>query len=258
MGQLRRVEHRDVEIAAIKPNPWNYRGMSQAMFEKEVTSFRTFGYINPILTRRHPSGEGFEIIDGEHRWKAAQHLGITEIDLVELVDDETGEPIDERTAKKLTIVLNETHGDVRYDDLGKLVATLDAEGGHRDLLEQLPFPDAELKALLALFDDTSRAPEPEPEPEVEEKDEVKKDYVDDWELAQIRLPPGAREVLEKAVMAATEDTKKMPKEVRLGVGIERIAEAFLATHKVTNGSRKSEAPPAPTRRRRKAEQPADS
>lgn len=235
---LKRIEHRNVPVGSIEKNPWNYRGMSDAMFEKEVSSFLAFGYINAILVRRIAGAPGrFQIIDGEHRWKAAQdeRVGMTAIDVVELAQPD-GSPLDDRTAKKLTIVLNETHGDVRYDDLSKLIAELDATDGHTDLLTELPFPAAELKAMLALFDTGSSGhlggdDDGDGEGDADDKDDGSK--VDEWEHVQLRLPPKARAQLDRAVAAITEDIAKMPKEVRLGVGIERLAEEYIARRKAS-------------------------
>ncbi len=243
MGQLKRIEHRNVACTNIEPNPWNYRGMSQAMFEKEVSSFLAFGYINPILVRRLGGGK-FQIIDGEHRWRAAQdeRVGLTAIDVVELAHQD-GAALDDRTAKKLTIVLNETHGDVRYDDLSKLIAELDAEQGHVDLLTELPFPAAELKAMLALFDPGTSGhidDGGDGEGAGESDDDNDNDDAESWEHVQLRLPPAARAEIERAVAGITEDIAKMPKEVRLGVGIERLAHEFLVRKKLEG---KSVAPP---------------
>lgn len=269
-GQLRRATHKDVLVANIHPNPWNYRGMSETMFEKEVQSFLTFGYLSPILVRRLiGSSTAFEIIDGEHRWKAAQdpRVGAIAMEVVELMHFD-GSALDDRTAKKLTIVLNETHGDVRYDDLGKLVGELDAEAGHLDLLEQLPFPSAELKAMLALFDNRGAGHLDNDDSNKDADRDVEADAAnaktDEWEHVQFRLPPKARAAIDRAVAAITEDIAKMPKEIRLGVGIERLADEYLARRKLEgrpapepkkNGAPRASIPPtapaSPAKGRRK-------
>jgi hypothetical protein len=256
---LKRIEHRNVSVDNIEKNPWNYRGMSEAMFEKEVSSFLAFGYINAILVRRIEGKPGrFQIIDGEHRWKAAQdeRVGMKAIDVVELAMPD-GAPLDDRTAKKLTIVLNETHGDVRYDDLSKLIADLDATDGHSDLLEELPFPAAELKAMLALFDTGSSGHLGGDDDGAgggdDEDDDSDGSKVDEWEHVQLRLPPKARAAIDRAVAAITEDIAKMPKEIRLGVGIERLAEEYIARRKASG--QPTPAPKkngAPSGRKRKA------
>src|SRR5438045_6741 len=70
-----------VPVDAIEPNPWNPNAMDKAMFEKELASIRKYGFVDPLTVRevdfighRH-----YEIIDGEHRWKAAKQLGYAEL-----------------------------------------------------------------------------------------------------------------------------------------------------------------------------------
>lgn len=249
MGQLRRVEHRDVSLDSIRPNTWNYRGMDARMLEKEKASFERFGYIMPILVRRHPDGEGFEILDGEHRWKTAGALEMGAIDIIELVDDETGEPISDAVAKEITIVINETHGDPRYEDLSKLIGELNQTVGMAELNTVMPFPSAELHAMIGLFNrptsgsDSSAKPDEQGAGARKGNDEHPDDKKgDDWITTSIRLPPGAHEVFLEAVKLATEG-QKMPKDVRLGVGIETIAQAFIVAHKAGKGrKRKVDAP----------------
>lgn len=235
------VKRRTVDIGEIHPNPWNYRGMSEAMFEKEVTSIRTYGYIRPILVRKRAAG-GFEIIDGEHRWKATGSLGFERIEVDDLGD------IDDRTAKKLTVVLNETHGDVRYDDLSKLIAELDAQGGHEDLLKELPFPDAELKALLALTDVPEyTAPEVTDLDDGEDRSSGQSKAGDEWETFTAQVPAAFGERFAATVKAITADVKRVPKDVRIGIALERLVDLHEA-------QAKTEERRAQTRTRRAATQ----
>lgn len=247
MGQLRRVEHRDVSLESIRPNTWNYRGMDARMLEKEKASFQRFGYIMPILVRRHPDGEGFEILDGEHRWRTAGTLEMGAIDIIELVDDDTGAPISDAVAKEITIVINETHGDPRYEDLSKLIGELNQTVGMGELNEVMPFPSAELHAMIGLFNRPTSGADSSATPDDEQGAEARKGIApavhpddnkgDDWITTSIRLPPGAHEVFLEAVKLATEG-QKMPKDVRLGVGLEAIAQAFIVGHKAGKGGRR--------------------
>lgn len=224
-----KVTRRVVPTKSIHPNPWNYRGMSPAMFEKEKTSIETYGYIRPILTRIRAEG-GEEIIDGEHRWLVMdQHVKAEEmeIDCLGVIDD--------RLAKKLTIVLNETHGEVRYDDLAQLVAELDAQDGHLDLLDELPFDPAELKALLSLNDQPEYG-EPPPVDDLDDGEErasvPPKADEPEWETLTLSVPSALKERFLSAVKALTADVKKVPKEVRQGIALDRMLDAHEAQQKI--------------------------
>lgn len=140
-----RVE-RVVPIGDVKPNTYNYRGMRKDVYEKEMKSIQEYGFIAPPHVRssnEHGPLGFYELIDGEHRWRACSDLGYKEIPVNDLG------MVPDRKAKKLCIILNETHGEPKYEDLSSLLASL-AEDDMDDLIEELPFPDAELRALAAL------------------------------------------------------------------------------------------------------------
>jgi ParB family chromosome partitioning protein len=74
------------------------------MFEKEMNSIREFGFIDPI-TVRPLSAELYEIIDGDHSWKAARRLGMTAVPCT-IVNG-----LSDQQAKKLTPILNGLRGE---------------------------------------------------------------------------------------------------------------------------------------------------
>jgi ParB-like chromosome segregation protein Spo0J len=208
----------------VKPNPWNYRGMSREMFVKELRSIKKYGNIRPILTRTLPDGAR-EIIDGEHRWRAAGKLGHTTMPI-----DDLG-IIDDRIAKKLTIVINETHGDVRYDDLARLVAGMAAEGGTDDLYADLPYPELEMRDLLKSTEDSFAGLEDlEDIDDGEDRQSVPPD-ASEWETLTLKIPTGTKERFDRAVRALTKDEKKIPKEVRQGMALDAMLEAHEAAKK---------------------------
>ena len=78
-----------IPIAAIHPSPYQYR----TRFDDEkqhqlVESIRASGLSAPILVR--PRGDGFELVSGERRWRAAKELGWDSIRAVceEMTDNE--------------------------------------------------------------------------------------------------------------------------------------------------------------------------
>lgn len=78
-------------------------------------SIRNAGFLeaNPILAR--PNGDDtYEIIDGEHRWRAAKELGIRKVPC------DVGE-IDDLEANRLRVILNKDRGRLDYFKLSKLL-----------------------------------------------------------------------------------------------------------------------------------------
>jgi ParB family transcriptional regulator, chromosome partitioning protein len=72
-----------IPIAKIKPNPFQPRKVFRAEDLQElVQSVKEKGVLQPIVVRK--KGEGWEIIAGERRYRAAQKLGLLTIPAVEV------------------------------------------------------------------------------------------------------------------------------------------------------------------------------
>jgi len=90
---------REIEIARIKPNP----NQPRAFFDEEALdelaqSIGQRGVLQPILLR--PSGDGFQIIAGERRWRAAQRARLHTIPAI------VRDGVDEGTTAELALIEN--------------------------------------------------------------------------------------------------------------------------------------------------------
>jgi hypothetical protein len=146
-----------VDLDLLDKNTWNPNVMGDEMFSKAVESIHRFGFVDPVTVRE--LGGRFEIVDGEHRWRAAmghsgscikvkgryvEHIGLRQIAIASLGT------IDDASARQLTIVLNETRGEYDPRKMGEVLTSLVAGESMPALLELLPFtPDrfAELAEL---------------------------------------------------------------------------------------------------------------
>jgi ParB family transcriptional regulator, chromosome partitioning protein len=71
----------DLEVSLLSTNPFQpRREMGGPEFEELVASIRRHGVLQPIIVR--PSGEGYEIVAGERRWRAAREAGLVRIPAV--------------------------------------------------------------------------------------------------------------------------------------------------------------------------------
>lgn len=71
----------ELEISLLSANPFQpRREMGGPEFEELVASIRRHGVLQPIIVR--PSGEGYEIVAGERRWRAAREAGLVRIPAV--------------------------------------------------------------------------------------------------------------------------------------------------------------------------------
>jgi ParB family chromosome partitioning protein len=166
-GVLRRLS-----VDKIHPGPYQPRGaIKQEGIEQLAESIRTQGVIQPIVVRV-ASGNQFEIIAGERRWRAAQLAGLTEIPvlvktvsndvamviaLIENIQREDLTPIEEAKAlKRLSESLSLTHLQVA-EMVGKsrasvtnLLRILSLNMDVQVLLEEGKIELGHAKALLAL------------------------------------------------------------------------------------------------------------
>lgn len=124
----------EVEIDYIRPNKWNPNVQDKKMFEKEKKSILELGFLGSILCREHEVTGYYEILDGEHRWKAAKELGYTKM-MVENIGK-----IPDEEAKLLTILINNLKG---KDDVFKRAKILEAL--NEGQLSLLPFTAEEIE-----------------------------------------------------------------------------------------------------------------
>ena len=125
-----------VALTKLAPNNFNYNEQTDFVFEKTKKSLQEFGFVDPIVVRK--LGSKYEIIGGEHRWRAAKEVGFTEVPIMDLGT------ITDGAAKKLCIVLNETKGRPNTDALAAIISDLTKEGID---MEVLPYTDDELTAF---------------------------------------------------------------------------------------------------------------
>jgi len=72
---------RDVAVDRITPSPFQpRRTFDEAKLEELATSIRYQGIIQPLVVR--PQGDGFELIAGERRWRAAMRAGLSRVPVV--------------------------------------------------------------------------------------------------------------------------------------------------------------------------------
>lgn len=97
-----------VGVGLLRPNPWNTNTVGAANFEKLKTSIDRLGFFKPVLVRE-VAGGFYEILGGEHRWRAAVEQGRETIAI-----NSVGK-IDDVLAKQMSLVDNERYGE--DDDL---------------------------------------------------------------------------------------------------------------------------------------------
>lgn len=146
--KIRGVE-KIIKIKRIRANRWNPNRMSPHNMTKLRENIRNFGFIDPILVRSgnengpFPEG-GYEIIDGEQRFTAAQEEGIKKVKITDIGN------VSDESAKVLTINFNDLRGKHDRDAVAVIVGELSKLEGGDDLISLLPYDEAEIDALKTL------------------------------------------------------------------------------------------------------------
>lgn len=110
---------REIEVGRIRPNPEQPRvQFKEEAIDELADSISERGVLQPILLRPH--GDGFEIVAGERRWRAAQRARLHTIPAIV-------REIDDSTAAEIALIEN-----VQREDLN---AIEEAEG-YRQLIDR--------------------------------------------------------------------------------------------------------------------------
>jgi ParB family chromosome partitioning protein len=180
------AEPSEVELDSIVPGPMQPRThFDEASLESLAESIRSHGIVQPLLVRRR--GEGYELIAGERRWRAAKLAGITrvpivvkevpdesllEIALIENIQRENLNPIEEALAYKKLIetvgltqesLASRVGRDRSYitnylrllkltDDIQQLVKEGRLSTGHARALLALSHPDLQRRISRQIID----------------------------------------------------------------------------------------------------------
>lgn len=112
-GQVMLME---LEMSQIRPNPRQPRTVFDAdAIEALAESIKSEGVVQPIIVR--DSGDGYEIVAGERRWRAAQRAGLTTIPTIV-------RPLDEREAMIMALAENVAREDLNPVEQARAYAVL--------------------------------------------------------------------------------------------------------------------------------------
>jgi ParB family chromosome partitioning protein len=125
---------RKVPIDLIRANPKNPRRLfGEDELDELAQSIRQRGLIQPVVVRPAPGGgQGYELIAGERRWRAAQRAELHEIPVV--VQD-----VSDREALEIAIIEN-----VQRQDLNPLEEAL----GYDQLIAEFDYTQADLAGII--------------------------------------------------------------------------------------------------------------
>jgi ParB family chromosome partitioning protein len=121
----------ELPVGSIRPNPYQPRAkLDEPQFQELVSSMDVAGLLQPIVVRRHL--DGYQLIAGERRWRAAQRLGWPKIPAVI-------KEADDRTLLTLALVEN-----LQRDDL----SCIEEATSYQRLLDEFQLSQAEVARLV--------------------------------------------------------------------------------------------------------------
>jgi ParB family chromosome partitioning protein len=116
-----------IEVDRITPSPFQpRRAFDEAKIEELASSIRNQGIIQPLVVRR--KGDGYELIAGERRWRAAMKAGMSQVPVV--VRDAT-----DHEALQLALVEN-----LQREDLNPI----EEASGYRRLQQEFQWSQEEM------------------------------------------------------------------------------------------------------------------
>lgn len=127
----RQVQENEISVSAIRPNPHQpRRQMDETRLTELAASLKTNGLIQPIIVRKVE--DGYELIAGERRLRAAQLAGFEKIPVIV-------RQVDAWTQAQMALVEN-----IQREDLNPM----DRAVSYRNLMEQLGLTQVELASRL--------------------------------------------------------------------------------------------------------------
>ncbi|MCX6089779.1 MAG: ParB/RepB/Spo0J family partition protein [Candidatus Atribacteria bacterium] len=106
----------EVNVELLKSNPFQPRiHMDEGSLQDLADSIKIYGILQPVIVRRQ--GDGYEIIAGERRWRAAKIAGLSTLPVI--VED-----IDEQKRLEVALIENLQREDLNVLDLAKGIRTL--------------------------------------------------------------------------------------------------------------------------------------
>ena len=206
-----------IELNRINPNDYNPNVVEADILAKLRAEIAQKGLCEPIIVR--VSGNGYVIVDGEHRWQVCRDLGFKEIPCI--VQDYS-----DTEAKIKTLQLNYLRGSAIPIKLASLIHDLNKEIKLEDLAKRLPYEEILLKNNLELL----KLPEGFEELVSEQ---ARKDAEELPSVISFVLYRKQLETVEKAIQIALEKLPKGAKNLKASA-LEQICAYFLDGQGVKN------------------------
>lgn len=197
-----------IAIERLVPHPDSPNRMSKGNFVKLVRNIERTGRYEPLVVR--PKDDGFQIVNGYHRWRALMELGCKSVEAV--VWD-----IDDEETDVLLATLNRLGGTNVLNKKLALLRRLNQRTEARDLAKRLPLTAKQIERFAQMSAGFLK-PNPSAEKAIAHPLVF---FLDDVQ----------NEILEKAMSRAHEGRNEKTKAARNAAALTHIARTFVERHK---------------------------
>lgn len=215
----------EVETGKLIPNGWNTNSVPVLNMDKLKESVTRLGLFKPVIVRE--SGDRYEILGGEHRWRAAVELGMPTVMIANLG------VIDDNTAKQISVIDNERYGEDDAESFARLLEEIQNDISYsfsdlapvedilRDVMPAISGDAAfrELEALSSEMGMGSGMDESAPE---SLRERAERAEADSHQTMRFKVTTDAAELIESVIAAVIRD-----EEIRTGNKMEDAGEALL-------------------------------
>lgn len=211
------VEITLIELNKITPNDYNPNIVPEEVLAKLRAEISQKGLCVPITVRS--SGNGYQIVDGEHRWRVCKELGWQEIPCI-IAD------FDDTEAKIKTLQLNYMKGSAVPVKLAFLIHDLSKEISLVDLAKRLPYEEPQMLndlELLKLPEEFGKAIEDQAR-----KEEQELPTIISFVVYKKQLEP-----IQEAIRIALESLPREAKNLK-AMALEEICMDFVERQRVNN------------------------
>ena len=141
------ISHTDLPLSRLHPNPWNSRRMTDERFGNLKAYMKRVGCVVPLVARELDRDNGtYEILGGEHRWRAAKAIGLKSVPVVVVDCPETAE------AKMLSVNLNHLEGADDPALLFKTLTDIASSISVEDAIKVMPFQEDDFRRIAGKLD----------------------------------------------------------------------------------------------------------
>jgi len=202
------IELQWLEPEKLRPNPWNPNRMKPEIAARLSAEIRRKGIILPLVVRPHQGH--FQLIDGEHRWQAAQKIGVALLPCIVV-------EMDDNEARLKTLQLNRLRGEDEPELLARLLRELNVELGIEQLESRLPFDKVEIEQSIELL-------------EIKESEESRKRLEREMQemikdrIFSIVVSESEKATIEQAICYFSHQTNSNP---RPGTALAMICQKFI-------------------------------